>query len=130
TDQGSAGSRAQRRSTHRVSMNDKKSAQLRTLIRAQKWRSTGSERDTASPVLRRILGVGPYLLRPVGVDGVLLLDEGQHVVGRDQLVVLVEQLSVPADLTVGVGDARGDALGGQLDADGVVVGDRGDEAQV
>ena len=44
--------------------------------------------------------------------------------------MLVVEGGIPADLAIIVGHARGDALGGELDADGIVVGNRGDKAQV
>src|SRR5699024_6144673 len=69
-------------------------------------------------------------IRLLLVEGVHLLGESEHVIAGDNLIVLVVQHGVPADLAVVIGDARGDALGGQFDADGVVVGHRGDEAEV
>ncbi len=62
------------------------------------------------------------------VDGVDLLHQGQDVVGRNQFVVLVAEGSIPADLAIVVGHARGDSLRCEPDADGISVGDRGDKA--
>src|SRR5699024_7673262 len=72
--------------------------------------------------------LSPWLL--LRVDGIDLFYQGQHVVGSDEDVVLVVEGSVPADLTVVIGDARGDPLGGEFDTHGIVVGHRLDKAQV
>ena len=53
----------------------------------------------------------------------------QDVVGRHNLILLVVEHGIPADFAVTIGDARGDALSGELYADGIVIG-HGMDAEV
>src|SRR5690606_33042918 len=70
------------------------------------------------------------LIWPAPEPPLLLLDQRQYVVGRDDFVVLVVYDRIPADFAVHVGLWRRDLLGRERDPDAVARRHRPDEAQV
>lgn len=76
--------------------------------------------------------LGAWVVRTgfaVLVGGVFFYQSEDVIHGAD-FIVLVKEHRIPADFAILFGDSWGDALGGQLHADRVIVGDRGDKAQV